>query len=400
METTTALAPVIDTAALTTIIDQAPAILMENMSSHDKAIAAGEKYLAIIEQGGMNDQLDQVLAGYLDKIRITHKTMNERRKPFTQIVSEVAKRFTSLEGDLDPAGKSNIFFKIQARRNEYASSKIADQQKREAEAREKLEKEKERISIESFAENTLRQAVASYTATFKAKMNNIFESLTLQNVDHGAEQFAGIEQVNPSLLPLPGIPRYNYTSLDEAVDIVTKIRMNQELIAELKEDYKKEVVALRKELIDKLPSKKAELQAIALAGKEEAARLQLEAENRKKEAESKLNQETEARAKQAAEDALAKEQAAQLDAAVNVQAELFQEAPKVKEGCEIVVNNIMAWQLIFTFWFEREGKTLPVEKIEKKTMLQMKSFCESFYIKTGEEIKSQLLEYKIIYKAK
>lgn len=400
METTTALAPVIDTVALVTIIDQAPAILMENVSSHDKAIQAGEKYLAIIEQGGMNDQLDTILAGYLDKIRTTHKTMNERRKPFTQIVSEVAKRFTSLEGDLDPAGKTNIFFKIQTVRNEFASAKIAEQQKREREAREKLEKEKEKISIESFAENSLRQAVASYTANFKAKMNDIFESLTIQNVDHGAEQFAGIEQINPVLLPMPQTPSYIYTQPEEVASILVEGRNNETLIAELKDQYKKEVVALRAELIDKLSSKKAELQAIALAGKEEAERLQLEADKRKKEAEQKLAQETADKAKQATEDALAKEQAAQLDATVNTQAELFQEAPKVKEGCEIIVNNIMAWQLIFAFWWEREGKTLPVEKIEKKTMLQMKSFCESFYIKTGEEIKTQLLEYKIIYKAK
>jgi len=400
METTTALAPVIDTAALVTIIDQAPAILNENINSHDKAVQAGEKYISLVQQSGMNDELDKLLAAYLDKVRTTHKTMNERRKPFTQIVSEVARRFTSLEGDLDPAGKSNIFFKIQSLRNEFAAAKIAEQQKREREAREKLEKEKEKISIQSFAESSLRQAVASYTASFKAKMNDIFESLTLENVDHGAEQFAGIEQINPVLLPMPQTPMYLYTKPEEVTSILVEVRNSEMLLAELKDQYKKEVVALRAELIDKLPSKKAELQAIAKAGEAEKARLQLEADKRKKEAEIKLAQETEAKAKQAIEDALAKEQAAQLDATVNVQAELFQEAPKVKEGCEIIIKNQAAWQLIFSFWWEREGKTLPVEKIEKKTMLQMKAFCEAFYIKTGEEITSTLIEYKITYKAK
>jgi hypothetical protein len=399
METTTALAPVIDTVALAEIIHQAPAILDENTNSHDKAIHAGQNLLQQMEQG-MNDQLASLGLQLLAKVKTTLKTCNDRRSPFTRLMSEVGKRFTSLENDLDATKKESTFYQIQEMLNNHAAAKIAEQQKREREAREKLEKEKEKISIESFAENSLRQAVAGYTAEFKRKMNDIFESLTLQNVDHGAEQFSGIEQINPALLPMPQTPNYLYTSREEVAGILVEIRADEHLISELKEAYKTEVVLLRKELIDKLPSKKAELQAIALAGEAERERLQLEADKRKREAELKLAQETEAKAKQAAEDALAKEQAEQLNATVNTQAELFQEAPKVKEGCEIIIKNIAAWQLIFSFWWEREGKTLPADKIEKKTMLQMKSFCESFYIKTGEEIKTQLLEYKITYKAK
>lgn len=399
METTTSLAPVIDTVALAEIIHRAPAILEDNTTRHDKAIHAGQNMLAQAELG-MNDNLDSIMSQYLDKVRLTYKTINENRKPFTQIVQEVVKRFTSLESDLDPASKTNIFFQIQTKRNQYAAAKIAEQQKREQEAREKLEKEKEKISIESFAENSLRQAVASYTAEFKRKMMNIFETLTLQNVDHGAEQFAGIEQINPALLPMPQTPNYTYTKPEEVAMILVEKRNNEILIAELKEGYRKEVVALRTELIDKLPSKKAELQAIAQAGAAEAERLKLEAENRKIEAAKKLAQEEADKAKQAQEDALAKEQAAQLDATVNVQAELFQEAPKVKEGCEIIVKNNAAWQLIFAFWWEREGKTLPTEKIEKMTLLRMKAFCENQAVKTGEEISSGLIEYKITYKAK
>lgn len=400
METTNSLVPVIDTIALAEIIHQAPAILEENTSSHDKALEAGQKYLAIIEQSGMNDQLDVVLAGFLEKLRTTKKTMNDRRGPFTQIMTEVAKRFTSLEADIDPAGKSNIFFQIQTKRNEYASAKIAEQQKREREAREKLEREKEKISIESFAENSMRQAAATYTADFKAKMLNTFEGLSLQTIDHGAEQFSKIDQFNPLMLIMPQTPNYYYMKPEDVTAILVSIRSDESLISELREQFKKEIILLREELIDKIPSKKAELEAIAQAGEIEAKRLQDLAEQRKLDDQAKLEKETQEKAKQASDDALAKEQSAQLDATVNVQADLFQEAPKVKEGCEIIVKNNAAWQLIFMFWWEREGKSLPVDKIEKKTMLQMKSYCEKQAVATGEEIASTLIEYKITYKAK
>ena len=399
MEPATALAPVIDTVALAEIVHQAPAILAENQTSRDKAVQAGQNFLQQANNG-MNDQLDTLMSQYLDKVRITHKTINERRKPFTQLVQEVVKRFTSLEADIDPASKTNIFFQIQSKRNEYAAAKIAEQQKREREAKDKLEKEKEIISIRSFAESSLRQAVLNYTSSFKQKMISIFESLTLDTVDHGAEQFAGIEQINPALLPMPQTPLYTYTKPEEIMSIMVEVRSDEALISELKETYKAEVVALRKELIDKLPSKKAELQAIASASAEESKRLFEAAEKRKQEEALRLQKEAEDRAKQAQEDALAKEQAQQLDAAVNTQAELFQETPKVKEGCELIIKNTAAWQLVFMFWWEREGKTLPSEKIEKMTMLRMKTFCENQAVKTGEEINSQLVEYKITYKAK
>lgn len=398
METqSTALAPVIDTVALAEIVHQAPAILAENTNSHDKAIAYGQSLVAQA-QAGMNDQLDGLLSGYLDKLRTTHKTINERRKPFTQLMSEVGKRFTSLEGDIDPAGKSNIFFQVQTIRNTYATQKVEEQQKREREARAKLEKEKEFISIQSFAETSLRQAVASYTAQFKNSMIGIFEGLDLGNIDRGAEQFAGIEVIDMRSLSIPVTPAFTYTEKAEAATIISTVRNS--IVAELKEQYKAEVVALRRELIDKLPSKRAELEAMAAAGEVEKARLQIESDNRRKLEESRMEAETEAKAKQAAEDARIKEESAKLDSTVTAQAELFVEAPKVKEGCSIVVKNVAAWNLIFMFWFEREGRTLSADKIEKKTMLQMKSFCEKIAVSTGEEIASSLIEYQITYKAK
>ena len=394
----TEVATRIDTVALSNIVQQAPAILAENTNSHDKAIEAGKRMLASAEQNGMSDDLDKLMSSFLDKLRLTHKTINERRKPFTTIVQACVKEFTTLEADIDPAGKANIFFQVQTRRNDYAAQKIAEQQKKEREAKEKLEREKELISIKSFGENSLRQAVARYTTEFKGGMLRTFEGITLGNIENAATLFAGIEQIDFRHLAIDNTPRWIYVSDEDAKAMISQVRNS--LVTELKECYKNEVVALRRELIDKLPSKKAELEAMAKAGEAEKARLQHEAGNRRKAEEQRMKDEAEAKAKQAAEDARIKEESEKIDATVTTQAELFTEAPKVKEGCEIVIKNVAAWQLVFMFWFEREGKTLSAEKIEKKTMLQMKSYCEKIAVTTGEEISSGLIEYKITYKAK
>lgn len=52
------------------------------------------------------------------------------------------------------------------------------------------------------------------------------------------------------------------------------------------------------------------------------------------------------------------------------------------------------------FWFEREGKNLPNEKIEKKSIAQMKKFCEDIANKDGEIITSNFITYKEVVTAK
>lgn len=389
-----------DSDALGSIVKQAPGILVENQNSHDKAVGYGNSLLQQAE-AGMNDNLDNLMSTYLDKLRLTHKTMNERRKPFTQLVQEVTKRFTALEAAIDPAGKSNIFSQIQTKRNDYAAEKIADQKRREQEARAKLERDKEIISLKNFAETSMRQAVSNYTESFKLKMLQMFENFTLENIDNAPSQFSGIEQIDPlRLVANQPLPFNVYVTREEAERIVDDSRNNLQLINELKAYYSNAVSVLRKELIDKIPSKKAELQAIATASKAEAERIKQEAEKRRIDNELRMKREADDRARAEAEAAKAKEDAEMLDATVNTQADLFQEAPKVKEGCSIKVKNPAAYQLIFMFWWEREGKTWPDDKIEKMTIARMKAFCEKKAVETGEEITSQLVEYNITYKAK
>jgi len=51
-------------------------------------------------------------------------------------------------------------------------------------------------------------------------------------------------------------------------------------------------------------------------------------------------------------------------------------------------------------WFEKEGKSMAQDKINKVTFDRMRKFCEAHALKTGEMIVSPMVEYKPIYKAK
>ena len=72
----------------------------------------------------------------------------------------------------------------------------------------------------------------------------------------------------------------------------------------------------------------------------------------------------------------------------------------VKKELKIEVLNPAGYGQIFMFWFEREGKNLPNEKIEKKTIAQMKKFCEDAANKNAEVIDSNTLKYVEIVSAK
>jgi hypothetical protein len=53
---------------------------------------------------------------------------------------------------------------------------------------------------------------------------------------------------------------------------------------------------------------------------------------------------------------------------------------------------------IFTFWFQREGITLTLEELEKKSIAQMKAYCEKVGHKSGD-LMSTNLKYEPVYKA-
>ena len=289
------------------IVATAPEILQLNIASKTKAIEAGQK-LVDAAKLGMSDFQDEQLSIFMTKAKKTIDSMNERRKPFTQIVDAVKKQFTALESDLKP-----IMEEIQGYRNSYATQKMLAKQEADRVALLQLNKDKELI--------------------------------------------------------------------------------------EIRKDFEREITSCLKEDKDKLPSKKAELIEISKAGVEEKKRLEEESIKRQQEEAAALllqQQEMERKAQEeAAINASAATAGAMIDASV-----ASSETPNVKEGYLITLKSTAGYLLLVQFWFEKEGKTMSVDKFEKFTFDRVKRFCEAYAVKNEEFIQSPLIEYQPIYKAK
>ena len=403
MENTATLPAEIATAKLVEIVQTAPAILSENKTRHDKAVAYGQNLLNKAEEFGMNDELDTLMADYQSKLRVTHKTIYEARRPFTQIVDEVKKEFTSLEADIDPAGKSNIFSNIQRIRNIFVTEKIEAQRKKDAEILRRQNIEKEKIEIEKQVDIAINESFAQYLAGVKKTMNNIFEGMKLDSVDTTRKLLMATQMGLGRQMFDTFAKRHffaNFLTTEQVNEIIAS-RKTERVFADLNDVCGIDLMEYRRELIEKIPSKKKELESIAAASQEEAERLQKEALERQQKETERLALEANQKINEGTQNAAIEAAGKTFEATIATQAQLFgNDAPKTKDGYEIEITHRAGYGLLFQFWFEKEGCTLSPDKIEKKTIGQMKTFCEGYAIKNDEKIVSPLLKYKETYKAK
>lgn len=440
METpeSTAIVP-FKTEEFVAIINTAPKVLATNEGYRDAIVKECNRLIGIADTNGMSDELDTLMADRQARIRARFKECNEARSPITQLLGEISKRFTSIEADINPSGKDNIFFKVQAKRNAWATKKMEEQKEKERIAQEQIMKDKEIIKYREDANLYLGNIVTNKILKEKENAYKVFESLNM-DLPQWTEIISAIpDSINATIFPTSFPMSEYYLISNEEKQVIFDQEKTPEKMQILIANFNSEMKAYKKELLDKLPSKmedvleaeRAKQKAIAeeaarqkaieeakLRSAEEAAKLEEqaaiarqkeaeEAEARQKEIDDRKAEEQMKLQNEAAESAEASRQEAAInsasqmaEASINAQAELFSEAPKVKEAYEIVITNKAAYSLIFQFWFEKEGKTLTAEKIEKKSIAQMKKFCEEYAIKNDEKINSPLLSYKEIYKAK
>lgn len=378
---------------LPVILNSAPEILMQNQTSKSKAT---EAYLAIenlITDNGMSDFYDNELAKFVEKGKKTITSMNDRRKPVTQMIDLIKKEFTSLESDL----KSTVD-KAQSQRNAYATEKMKIKQEEDRQAALRLAKEKEIIEYRKSCEIAVSSYFTECASKIKSQFLNDFNSLTLENIDK-----AGFESTSSNFDTYfyKGI---NLTFPDNSLlDKNTLDSIRSEFIdadySAQKAQFKAEIQSQLRELVDKIPSKKAELQTLALADAAETERLLKEKEAREKDEADRIAKEAENKRKEAETAASVKAAGEQAAVLVDAQVGLF-EAPKVVESYEIKLTNIAGYLMLIQFWFEKEGKSLPQDKFEKFTFARAKAFCENYAKKNDEFIKNPTIIYEPKYKAK
>jgi len=378
------------------IVATAPEILESNITSKTKCIEAGQK-LVELAKTGMNDVYDAQLATFIIKAKKTVDLMNERRKPFTQIVDAVKKQFTTLESELKP-----IMDEVKALRDDYATQKMKEKQEADRIAQLQLNKDKELIEIRQLCDIEMGNFFSNCIDKTKNDIISFFNALTLETIDNVDLDLFSMSTNFDTRYTLPTeiileTPCMKFTSLDDYDKIVKEVLAVN--YSTKKYEYTREITSTLKEYKDKLPSKKAELIEISKAGEEEKKRLEEAAIKRQKE--EKALQETQRleRERKAQEEAAISASAATAGAMIDASV-ASSEAPNVKEGYLITLKSTAGYLLLVQFWFEKEGKTMSADKFEKFTFDRVKRFCEAYAAKNEEFIQSPLIEYQPVYKAK
>lgn len=344
-----------------------PEAYSDNKISRERCLEAGNKILSEIEKGGMNDELDQRAAVYIEKSRKTVAKMYGKRSPVTKLFDEIRGNFTRMEAEIDPSKKDSVPYRIQAYRNEYAARKREEEERK----RRQFIEEQNRIS----AISTYRAEVdGEYKRIFYAFVNNqqniltaLYSDITLENIDDmevkinafsdklDEAYFSNI----PSLIPKP----YNVSS-EELAEIRKKVLAG--LLPKFTEQYEGEIIDRKLELSQRIPSKREELERAAKTSAEEAERIQAGIKKRDAEEAAKLEEERKQREQQEAAARALEADKAMANSLFAQQAAMVQGyTPKSKVKQRIKLLNPEGILPIISLWWSEEGCTLSTDELSK-----------------------------------
>ena len=382
-----------------TIVSAAPQSYKDNKLSRENCEAAGQAILDAIVQGGMTDELDQRAAQYIEKARKTVKKMNERRAPVTQLFDTIRKEFTVMENAIDPTKANTIPFKLQQYRNQFAAKKRAEEEERRRKEYERIQIEQARSRMKQDIEDDFKQQFQSLVNKDCNALSAIDSAVNLDNYE------ASLAQVKNYSTELPADFLYNLHTLIRIPAGITvneirkaEIEIKERLAKQFKEQYEFEIDSTKQYIIDRLPSKKNNLESMAQASAEEAARIKAEMEARqRKEAE---DQEAERRRKEEEEKQKAEmaRQQSEMESLFRQQSIVSGYQPKVKVEQKINLLNPEGMMPILSMWWSKEGCHLSVEELTKMFKKQI-TFCEKL-AKEGTYIKDESVEYVEDVKAK
>lgn len=385
------------------IVRNAPLSYQENQVSHDRCIEYGQTLLDAIDKGQMTDELDRQAADYIERAKKTVKKMNEKRSPVTKLFDEIRTVYTGLENDIDPSKPGSIPAQLQNMRNRYAARK-----REEAEARRR--EEERRLQRETALSGYRNSVEADYKQSFSRMLNGKYNELATMNagitLDNFSEQESRIKNFPTDLkedwgTSLPsGVLVPALLSADECRDIRRNVM--SELLPRFREQYTFDIGENKDNILRMLPSKKAELEAIAKLDaekkkhREEELKRREEEEARRREEERRKREEKEARQMQA------KQQQQEMQGLfAQAQAATPAYQPKTVVKKKIVISSPLGFLEILNLWWATEGCRQSVEELSKKFKSQI-THCEKLANdKTAPQlIQSQHVSYEDDIKAK
>ncbi len=362
------------------IAQSAPQIYNDNTLSCQRCSEFGQKLLDQIKANGMNDELDMQCANYINKARNTVKKMNTNRSAITKIFDQIRSEFTGMENAVDPTKANSIPNQIQQARNAYAAKKREEEEKKRKEAMIQYQREQAYNKYKQDVEDDYKRSFNTYTTN---SINFLTELNTAVTLDNYEKQYKIIKQVSikfpqewatktPSNVCIPA-------ELADMQDKLREVRTSivNKLMEQFAKQYEFEVGEYRDNILDTLPSKKAELERMQKANEEEKARMAAElkareqAETERIEAERKRKEEEEAAKKKM------QAEASEIGNLFGQQAIVAPAGyqPKTSVKKKISINSPEGIMAVVSFWWAKEGQHLPLEDLVKTFKKQI-TFCE------------------------
>jgi len=385
-----------------TIAQVAPQAYNENTVSHDQCLQFGQQLLDRVNASGMNDEIDQEIAVYIERARKTVKKMNTKRSAVTQIFDSIRSAYTALENDIDPSKKGTLPEQLQGFRNAYAARK---REEKEAELRKRMLEQAKANAKAKYTSDVEEDYLRQFNALLASACNRLTQldrSITLDNYD----SMVGAIRNTPDELPdgwydnlRPEVLLPTAITIDESREIAAEVKKN--LRKRFAEQYSFGVESSRNDIMTRLPSKRVELERIAAANAEEAERIRKQMEDRERmeaEQREKERAEREAKEKAAAELEAQRREMNGLFGAAEAQVSQYQ--PKVSVKKRINVLEPDGFMQVVGMWWAQYGYTLSVDELSKIFSKQL-TFCNKLANSDNPVlISSDLVEYVDDVKAK
>ena len=384
-----------------TIVQAAPQSYNDNKNSHDRCIDFGMNILNAVRTQGMNDDLDRQAASFIDKARRTVKAMNERRSPVTKLFDEVRSAFTTMENEIDPSKPGTVAYDLQQFRNQYAAQKRAEEERRLREEMERRQAEEAARKFRMDVEDDFKRKFQDYLNTAINQITQIDNAVTLENYDNSLAELHKIKAEVEKGLSAQWMGSL-HTSLRiplgvKAAEIENELKHT--LYRQFSEQYVAEVGDTVNYTIDRLPSKRANLEKIAEANAEEAARIKEEMEAVQRAEAQRMEQERAEREAEEKRKAELERKTAEMTSLFDSQAAASTYQPKTKVTKRISLLNPEGIMPVISLWWSKEGCNLSVDELVKMFKKQI-AFCEKLANKDEVFIQNESVEYVDEVKAK
>jgi hypothetical protein len=320
----------------------------------------------------------------------------DKRKPVTQLFDAIRTEFTNIE-----SGYTLMVTEIQKKKDDYVNEQEKIRIETEKQEALKLEKEKEKAQVKADAMLDISTRFNNFIYLLKLAIQKKFlESLTLENYDLKTKEFEDYQIPYDFNIDKISAKQYRLCNSSEVDEIISKIDINSEIAAK-KDDFIQSMSVFAIELKDKMLQKHNHLVEKSKADEAEKLRLEQLEKQREADQQEKLKKEKEVQEQKEKENIAIQKIVEENKAIVNTQATLFNAAPVAsKPYYEITVKAPAGYMALIQFWYDKEGKSLSNDKIEKMNFGKIREFAEKWADKHDEKINSELIHYEQKFKSK